>query len=286
MVKHSIILMIGLLFILGSFISAVAQAQDVGGSIDHPVIQRLPDYYIWSYEAKKFDQHKFHTADGYVLKKGYKSHIQYSIEQGKSGHSSSQIISNYIEDIKKKGGEALYEDNVSTTLLLKTDDNETWIEIIAQRGSYYVTIVEQKETRYSVADKTVSTSVLQTQYPGVITQKKDYMELESSIFLRPPLVTYYVSAGADEGGNGTREHPFRTIGHALDNAENFKAMEVQIYLSDGTYSGDLLITRPTNITGEGEDTDIQGRISNSNFKLILKRLKISYATNRAIHQVG
>jgi hypothetical protein len=112
------------------------------------------------------------------------------------------------------------------------------------------------------------------------------MELESSIFLRPPMVTYYVSAGADDGGNGTREHPFRTIGQALDNAENFKAMEVQIYLSDGTYPGDLLITRSTNITGEGEDTDIRGRISNSNFKLTLKRLKISYATNRAIHQVG
>ena len=108
-----------------------------------------------------------------------------------------------------------------------------------------------------------------------------------TICLEPAIVNYqtlYVSQpkltgkrSIDSNSDGSLSHPFPTIAEALVRAEELNYEGIEIIVSRGTYTGDLIITRPTKITGESRtDTIIVGSIINhSIYSLSVNSLSIN-----------
>ncbi|HUU04525.1 MAG TPA: OmpA family protein [Patescibacteria group bacterium] len=121
--------------------------EDVPGSKDHPILTRMPSFYISDYQYKEFDQADFKNDKGEDIKiEGHKYHIEYEIKKDRRAPSELQILRNYENAIKKIGGSILYEAPGETWLKVETGGKITWIYIYAhsEGESYEVAIVEKK----------------------------------------------------------------------------------------------------------------------------------------------
>jgi OmpA-OmpF porin, OOP family len=133
------------LFALGLALLAPAAAlgQDVEGSKDHPLVSRLQDFYISEYEEFEFDEHSFYdAADKEYVIKGRKWVIGYNLKDGAASPGQAKVRQNYINAIRKIGGEILYERG---TMKVVRDDKEVWIDlwVTSDGEGYRLTIVEK-----------------------------------------------------------------------------------------------------------------------------------------------
>jgi len=136
-------ILFGLLFTAGL---ALAQ-EDISGSKDHPLLTRMPNFYISGYEYKEFDQADFKNDKGEDIKiEGHKYHIEYDIKQEKKAPSELQILRNYENAVKKSGGSTVYEALGETWLKVERDGKTSWIYVYAHCDGecYELTIVEKK----------------------------------------------------------------------------------------------------------------------------------------------
>jgi OmpA-OmpF porin, OOP family len=138
-------------FLLALFTSPALFAQeDVDGSKDHPLFNRMPGYYIANYDQKDFDSFDFEGKTGRPAPvEGRYTHITYRpVEYGKNA-STIQIGRNYQNAITKIGGEILFQQlpygGGSTTLKLVRDAKELWVKIaIGDSGNiYHLDIIEK-----------------------------------------------------------------------------------------------------------------------------------------------
>jgi len=83
--------------------------------------------------------------------------------------------------------------------------------------------------------------------------------------------------GTDSAPDGSAARPFPNIAEALARAEELHYKGVEITVSRGTYTGDLLITRPTRIIGESRTgVIIVGSMANNSvYSLTLDSLSIT-----------
>lgn len=143
------------LFILAGFVlfssSLFAQGKDVAKSKDHPMLGRMQNFIIASYEEKEFDTHEFKDKQGNeVTVEGRKYLIQYEIKEGAKIPTPLQITRNYVNAIKNVGGSA-YEYTEGTAFLnLIKEGQETWVEVYASGESYILTIVEKEALKQEV----------------------------------------------------------------------------------------------------------------------------------------
>jgi len=125
------------------FAPGAALGQDIEGAKDHPLVSRLQDFYISEYEEFEFDEHMFYDASDkeYVIR-GHKWVIGYDLKEGAAVPGQVKIRQNYINAIRKIGGEILYEQG---TMRVVRDDKEVWIDLwVAGNGDgYQLTIVEK-----------------------------------------------------------------------------------------------------------------------------------------------
>lgn len=133
------------LFVLGFALLAPAavSGQDVEGSKDHPLVSRLQDFYISDYEEFEFDEHAFYdAADKEYVIKGHKWVIGYNLKDGARSPGQAKVRENYINAIRKIGGEILYERG---TMRVVRDDKEVWIDlwVTSDGEGYRLTIVEK-----------------------------------------------------------------------------------------------------------------------------------------------
>ena len=136
-------ILFGLLFTAGL---ALAQ-EDMPGSKDHPLLTRMPDFYISGYEYKEFDQADFLNDKGEDIKiEGQKYHIEYEIMEEKKAPSEIQILRNYENAVKKIGGSTVYEAPGETWLKVERGGKTTWIYVYAHCDGecYELTIVEKQ----------------------------------------------------------------------------------------------------------------------------------------------
>jgi OOP family OmpA-OmpF porin len=83
---------------------ASAQRQDTEGSKDHPILSRMPNFYIYQYDEKEFDRYEFQTSDRKVAIEGhYYSIVYYLQDNSPKTPSNLQIIRNFENAIKKMG---------------------------------------------------------------------------------------------------------------------------------------------------------------------------------------
>lgn len=131
-----------ILFILAGFLPG--QEKDVEGSKDHPLLPRMQNYYIRSYEESDHGSSEFYDAEDneYVIE-GHKWVISYTLMEGFIAPDQSKVRQNYINAIRKIRGTVL--DELGEYFKVTKADKETWIYIwVSPEGKdYELTIVER-----------------------------------------------------------------------------------------------------------------------------------------------
>jgi OOP family OmpA-OmpF porin len=138
-----------LLLILASLaVSApgFAQKKDAANCKDHPLINRLPGYWIEACTLNQFDAYKFMTGKNKTAEvEGVFTNIRYQPPANLTVKPSTlQVLRNVENAVKKIGGVVLATDQSKETFKLAKDGKELWIEVWADyTGKYILTIVEK-----------------------------------------------------------------------------------------------------------------------------------------------
>src|SRR3954467_13329404 len=115
-----------------SCLAAPAFAQpkkDASGCPDHPLLTRLPDYWISSCVHKQFDGYKFSVAKTSSQVEGEFWEIRYLPPDSMTTKPSTlQMIRNVENAMKQVGGKTIYSDGQKVTMTLTNQDKELWVE--------------------------------------------------------------------------------------------------------------------------------------------------------------
>ncbi len=128
--------------------TSYCSAQDVEGSKDHPMFNRLSGFFITDYKEDEFGSHLFYDEnDNEKMVEGRKTFIKYESE---NEVGALKIIRNFANAIKKIGGKALESSGNRVYLNIKQGKKETWAEVFAGDYDYDLTIVEKGEVEQEV----------------------------------------------------------------------------------------------------------------------------------------
>ncbi len=146
--KNLFVVFFSLFLLLPGKVQSQGNQQDIKGSKDHPLISRMPDFWISEYKVSEFDSYKFIGADKKpVVIEGHKYSILYKLNNGASDPGTLKVIRNMQNALKKIGGKVLLDDTFSklSTILVQKDNKETWIEVRCYSGIMFrLTIVERE----------------------------------------------------------------------------------------------------------------------------------------------
>jgi OmpA-OmpF porin, OOP family len=132
--------------VLGLAPAAFAQ-EDVEGGKDHPLITRMPGFYIAEYIEKEFDSVPFKDEKGQEVNvEGKYYYIDHLVKGGAKAPSDVQIFRNFINALQKIGGKVVYQ--TPTDLYMKVEKGGTvsWAHIAPYNGGngYILEIIEKK----------------------------------------------------------------------------------------------------------------------------------------------
>ncbi len=150
--------LIQMLFLGVTLVSVPAFAQDVAGSKDHPLLSRMPGYYIRDYTTSDFDSQEFTGKDGKKLTvEGRKTVIGYWVTEGGKIATPLQIFRNCQNALAKVGGQVLFDEIEqaafgTTTIKVAKGGQEAWIDVtVGNKGeNYTVTIIEKGTMKQDV----------------------------------------------------------------------------------------------------------------------------------------
>ena len=124
----------------------LAQQKDAANCKDHPLLTRIPDYWIEACTQKQFDGYKFNIGQGKTSQvEGQFWNIRYRPPSSLTTKPSTlQLLRNIENALKQIGGTVVATDSSKETLKLAKDGKEMWIEVWADfTGQYILTIVEK-----------------------------------------------------------------------------------------------------------------------------------------------
>lgn len=133
--------------------TTLAQNSDVSGSKDHPLVSRLPDFYIGGYEENEFAQERFNTEAGTVPVEGHEYKIDYRLKEGATPGGKIQILRNYTNALKGIGAEVMLEGSYYYVFKISKDGKETWVKVDPgnyEGKRYELTIVERNIMKQEV----------------------------------------------------------------------------------------------------------------------------------------
>jgi outer membrane protein OmpA-like peptidoglycan-associated protein len=128
------------------FIGIVKADEDAEGCQDHPLLSRMPDFYIQDCETKEFDQMYFVNKQGSdITVEGKKYYISHYINEDAQPPSEIQILRNFENAIQRIGGTKIYEYGSDVYLKLEKGNVTTWIHVHTWNGGagYDLNIVEE-----------------------------------------------------------------------------------------------------------------------------------------------
>jgi len=137
------------------FCSLSFAQEDAKGSKDHPLFNRMPGYRIMGYEDKDFYVFdKFLDENGKKMSvEGHYYYFNYGLNKGEKMASGPQVLRNYMNAVKKAGGNVVYEEGCCNVYLKLAKNNRiTWVRVKAytDAGSYQVWIVEEAEMEQDI----------------------------------------------------------------------------------------------------------------------------------------
>ena len=149
-------------------------AQDAEGCKDHPMFNRMPNYFINECNDKEFDFYVFFCGykDNEAVNtrvEGHHTYINYVLKEGSKAPSALQIVRNYENALKKINAEIIYVDNAPNmsgggqclTAIIKRNSNQVWFNLkeVSEGGdSYSIEIVEKEAMKQEV----VANDILQS----------------------------------------------------------------------------------------------------------------------------
>jgi OOP family OmpA-OmpF porin len=142
------------MILVSSLTVAVALAQtDVQGSKDHPLVTRMPDYYISKYDVSEFAGFDPTVIDGKPVHwEGKKYSYGYSRKEGGRPVSMLQIVRNYQTAVKQVGGKILGGDERRMAAEIRKGEALTgiYVEAFNDGRDYDLTIVESQQMQQDV----------------------------------------------------------------------------------------------------------------------------------------
>ena len=140
----------------------VSANEDAGK--DLPYFSRLPNYYVRDSYFREFDECAFITPEGKVRVEGKKYKVEYYLKDGKTPASVLQIYRNYSNAAVARGGSIVISGGADgddgrseiTTLTVKADDKELWLDVYAWNDGegYTITMIEKKSMQQQVKVET------------------------------------------------------------------------------------------------------------------------------------
>lgn len=133
-----------------------AQPEDAGGWKDHPMFNRMPNFYIDNCKQNFDNVTVWMSGSDSKDIEGYKTEISYvfDTESGKSAPSFYQILKNYENSLAKNGVKRIYLGGTDATLYFKTGTKEVWIQFNAPAAeatdAYTLTILEVEAMKQDI----------------------------------------------------------------------------------------------------------------------------------------
>ncbi|MEW6430942.1 MAG: OmpA family protein [Myxococcota bacterium] len=118
-------------------------------------IQRFPGFYLADGSEEEFARFEFLVGyDTYENKEGKRWHTELRLSEGARQPGAIEVLRNFENAFKKKGGKAVYkyDDGTSGTFTLKMPlgKSERWMQIQASPGAYVLDIVDVKAMEQQV----------------------------------------------------------------------------------------------------------------------------------------
>ncbi len=151
--KHLKVVIFSLFFVLAGFALSVAAEQDVRGSKDHPLLSRMPNFYISGYKDTEYDSHRFMNEDKKPISiEGHTYFIEYRLSKGAAEPGELKIRRNVQEALKKIGGKVYFDDNYNktSTIVVSREGKETWVEVRSYNNMYRLSIVEREVMKQEI----------------------------------------------------------------------------------------------------------------------------------------
>jgi outer membrane protein OmpA-like peptidoglycan-associated protein len=125
--------------------------KDRQGSSDHPLISRMPDFYIAAYKVTEYDSYTFYdSADNEINIEGHKYFIDYRMKKGAQPPGRLMILKNHENAFKKIGGKILKSKKSHLYCKVAKDGKEIWVHLKAFDRYYRLTIVERAQMAQKV----------------------------------------------------------------------------------------------------------------------------------------
>jgi OOP family OmpA-OmpF porin len=127
---------------------ALLRSQDIEGSKDHPLFNRMTGYVITDYSYEEFGSGEFiDENENDVTVEGEKTYIYYESEHPEA---PLKIIRNYTNAAKAIGGKTVEYTGNRAFINIRKDGKEIWAEINAGEEYYYITIIEKADVRQEI----------------------------------------------------------------------------------------------------------------------------------------
>jgi OmpA-OmpF porin, OOP family len=123
-----------------------AQEEDKESSKDHPLLSRIPGYYISEQINKDFDVYTSPYIESDNVWEGKLTQTNYSAKEGSKELSFIQIVRNYENAIKKLGGKILLSETRILNAKIEKNKGVTYVSVEAFNDGrdYTLIIVENK----------------------------------------------------------------------------------------------------------------------------------------------
>ena len=123
-----------------------AQNKDVKGSSDHPLISRMPDFWIAAYQESEYESHTFRDgANNKINIEGHKYFIEYRLKKGGQEQGRQMILNNHENALKKIDAEILKRTKKDLYCKVTKEGKEIWIQVRALDCLYSLTILERQQ---------------------------------------------------------------------------------------------------------------------------------------------
>lgn len=250
--------------------SSFSPAQDIVGSKDHPMFNRLNGFNIIDYSTEEFGSHLFYDSNDNEIKvEGKKTFIRY---EGANEVGSLKIIRNFSNAIKKIGGTAYEQYENRVYLYIKQENKETWAEVFAGDYDYDLTIIEKGEVEQEITANAILKELNETGKAilyinfdsGKSTIKKESLPIiEQIIEMMNQATDIQISVEGHTDGDGSNESNLK-----LSNARAKAVL-------DAIVNGGITHSRLSSV-GFGEEKPIadnnteEGKTKNRRVELIKK----------------
>jgi len=129
-----------------------ADNKDRKGSHDHPLISRMPGFWIADYQESEYDSYTFrNSANNKINIEGHKYFIEYRLKKGGQEPGRLMILNNHENALKKIDAEILKRTKKDLYCKVTKEGKEIWIQVRALDRLYRLTIVEREQMEQKVA---------------------------------------------------------------------------------------------------------------------------------------